>query len=127
MEQIKNKFIHFKTSAKFKEQLEAGNIKDTSVCFIKDTNQIYTHGQYYDCSELTDEKIVGSSLVGYTESQETNEALDLSSSDTIISAFGKLVKAIKDNEEVESAAFVKLRDSIGLDENLNYETGGVAA
>lgn len=121
---INNKFVHFKTSAKFKEQLEAGNIKDTSVCFIKDTNQIYTHGQYYDCSELTDEKIVGSSLVGYTESQETNEALDLSSSDTIISAFGKLVKAIKDNEEVESAAFVKLRDSIGLDENLNYETGG---
>lgn len=121
---INNKFVHFKTSAKFKEQLEAGNIKDTSVCFIKDTNQIYTHGQYYDCSELTDEKVVGSSLVGYAESQETNEALDLSSSDTIISAFGKLVKAIKDNEEVESAAFVKLRDSIGLDENLNYETGG---
>ena len=121
---INNKFVHFKTSAKFKEQLEAGNIKDTSVCFIKDTNQIYTHGQYYDCSELTNEKVVGSSLVGYAESQETNEALDLSSSDTIISAFGKLVKAIKDNEEVESAAFVKLRDSIGLDENLNYETGG---
>lgn len=121
---INNKFVHFKTSAKFQEQLEAGNIKDTSVCFIKDTNQIYTHGQYYDCSELTDEKVVGSSLVGYAESQETNEALDLSSSDTIISAFGKLVKAIKDNEEVESAAFVKLRDSIGLDENLNYETGG---
>lgn len=121
---INNKFVHFKTSAKFKEQLEAGNIKDTSVCFIKDTNQIYTHGQYYDCSELTDEKVVSSSLVGYAESQETNEALDLSSSDTIISAFGKLVKAIKDNEEVESAAFVKLRDSIGLDENLNYETGG---
>lgn len=121
---INNKFVHFKMSAKFKEQLEAGNIKDTSVCFIKDTNQIYTHGQYYDCSELTDEKVVSSSLVGYAESQETNEALDLSSSDTIISAFGKLVKAIKDNEEVESAAFVKLRDSIGLDENLNYETGG---
>lgn len=121
---INNKFVHFKTSAKFKEQLEAGNIKDTSVCFIKDTNQIYTHGQYYDCSELTDEKVVGSSLVGYVESQETNETLDLSSSDTIISAFSKLVKAIKDNEEVESAAFVKLRDSIGLDENLNYETEG---
>lgn len=73
---------------------------------------------------MTDEKVVGSSLVGYAESQETNEALDLSSSDTIISAFGKLVKAIKDNEEVESTAFVKLRDSIGLDENLNYEAGG---
>lgn len=31
---INNKFVHFKTSAKFKEQLEAGNIKDTSVCFV---------------------------------------------------------------------------------------------
>ena len=121
---INKKLVHFKTFAKFNEELSAGNILDTSICWIKDTKQIWTHGQFYDCSSLTDEDIVRTALVGYTESVETNENLDLTAEDTIVGAFGKLVKAIKDNEEVDSAAFVKLRDSIGLDENLNYETGG---
>lgn len=119
---INNKFVHFKTSAKFNEELSAGNILDTSICWIKDTKQIWAHGQFYDCSSLTDEDIVRTTLVGYTESVETNENLDLTAEDTIVGAFGKLVKAIKDNEEVDSAAFVKLRDSVGLDENLGFST-----
>lgn len=119
---INKKLVHFKTFAKFNEELSAGNILDTSICWIKDTKQIWTHGQFYDCSSLTDEDIVKTVLVGYTESVETNENLDLTAEDTIVGAFGKLVKAIKDNEEVDSAAFVKLRDSIGLDENLGFST-----
>lgn len=119
---INKKLVHFKTFAKFNEELSAGNILDTSICWIKDTKQIWTHGQFYDCSSLTDENIVGTTLVGYTESVETNENLDLTAEDTIVGAFGKLVKAIKDNEEVDSAAFVKLRDSVGLDENLGFST-----
>ena len=119
---INKKLVHFKTFAKFNEELSAGNILDTSICWIKDTKQIWTHGQFYDCSSLTDEDIVGTALVGYTESVETNENLDLTAEDTIVGAFGKLVKAIKDNKEVDSAAFVKLRDSVGLDENLGFST-----
>lgn len=119
---INKKLVHFKTFAKFNEELSAGNILDTSICWIKDTKQIWTHGQFYDCSSLTDEDIVRTALVGYTESVETNENLDLTAEDTIVGAFGKLVKAIKDNEEVDSAAFVKLRDSVGLDENLGFST-----
>ena len=119
---INKKLVHFKTFAKFNEELSAGNILETSICWIKDTKQIWTHGQFYDCSSLTDEDIVRTALVGYTESVETNENLDLTAEDTIVGAFGKLVKAIKDNEEVDSAAFVKLRDSIGLDENLGFST-----
>jgi len=119
---INKKLVHFKTFAKFNEELSAGNILDTSICWIKDTKQIWTHGQFYDCSSLTDEDIVGTALVGYAESVETNENLDLTAEDTIVEAFGKLVKAIKDNEEVDSAAFVKLRDSVGLDENLGFST-----
>lgn len=119
---INKKLVHFKTFAKFNEELSAGNILDTSICWIKDTKQIWTHGQFYDCSSLTDEDVVRTALVGYTESVETNENLDLTAEDTIVGAFGKLVKAIKDNEEVDSAALVKLRDSVGLDENLGFST-----
>ena len=43
------KLIHFQTLANFEAQLSAGNILDTSICFIKDANKIWTHGQFYDC------------------------------------------------------------------------------
>lgn len=57
MEQIKNKFIHFKTESKFNEALQGGGgITDKHIVFIKDVRKIYTHGQYYDC-DLTDEQV----------------------------------------------------------------------
>ena len=49
---INKKLIHFKTKQKFNEELANGNILDTSIVFIQDSKQIYTHGQYYgDLSE----------------------------------------------------------------------------
>lgn len=47
---INKKLVHFGTFANFQKELSAGNILDTSIVFIKDTQQIYTHGQYYNCS-----------------------------------------------------------------------------
>lgn len=51
---INKKLIHFQKLATFKEQLAANNILDTSIVFIKDAQQIWTHGQLYSCS-LTEE------------------------------------------------------------------------
>lgn len=117
---INKKLVHFKTFANFKSELDAGNILDTSICWIKDTQQIYTHGQYYNCSGNNIEDILSTTLNGYVESTETNEGLDLTQDDTILSAFGKLTKAIKDNELVESVVINKLKNSIGLNENLEF-------
>lgn len=47
---INKKLIHFQKLATFKEQLAANNILDTSIVFIKDAQQIWTHGQLYSCS-----------------------------------------------------------------------------
>lgn len=47
---INKKLIHFQKLADFQTQLSAGNILDTSIVFIKDAKQIYTHGQLYSCS-----------------------------------------------------------------------------
>lgn len=44
---IKKKLIHFKTKANFLKEKEAGNILNTSIVFIKDTKEIWTHGEYY--------------------------------------------------------------------------------
>lgn len=54
---INKKLIHFRTKAAFTTELNAGNILDTSIVFIKDTKEIWTHGQLYSCSPLTEEEI----------------------------------------------------------------------
>lgn len=50
---IQKKLLHFNDKSNFEIQLERGNILDTSIVFIKNTKQIWTHGQYYD--SVTDE------------------------------------------------------------------------
>ena len=48
---INKKLIHFQRLATFKEQLAANNILDASIVFIKDSQQIWTHGQYYSIAD----------------------------------------------------------------------------
>lgn len=52
MNKIRQPFIHFKTKQTFEDALAAGLIDDdTSVVFIKETQQIFTHGKFYGVSE----------------------------------------------------------------------------
>ena len=44
---INKKLIHFKTKQNFDAEVANSNILDTSICFIKDTQEISTHGQLY--------------------------------------------------------------------------------
>ena len=44
---INKNLIHFKNKETFEKQLSEGNILDTSICFIQDTKEIYTHGTLY--------------------------------------------------------------------------------
>lgn len=44
---ITKKLVHFKTQANFDKELNAGNIADTSIVFIKNTQRIWTHGTYF--------------------------------------------------------------------------------
>lgn len=47
MTEIKQQFIQAKTKSGFKSRLEAGDIRDTSIVFIEDSDQIWTKGKYY--------------------------------------------------------------------------------
>lgn len=47
MTEIKQQFIRVKTKSNFENRLEAGDVKDTSIAFIEDTDQIWTKGKYY--------------------------------------------------------------------------------
>ena len=48
---ITNRFAYFKTSAAFQTALATPGIPQTTIVFIADTKQIYTHGIYFDCSQ----------------------------------------------------------------------------
>lgn len=53
---INKKLIHFKSKEKFNEELANANIKDTSIVFIQDSKEIWTHSQFY-ATPLTIEEI----------------------------------------------------------------------
>ena len=48
---ITNRFAYFKTAAAFQTALTTPGIPQTTIVFIADTKQIYTHGIYFDCSQ----------------------------------------------------------------------------
>lgn len=47
MEELDNIFLNYKTKSEFIKSLEQGIIKDTSIAFIEDVREIFTHGRYY--------------------------------------------------------------------------------
>lgn len=50
---INKKLIHFKTYAAYKKEVDAGNIPDYSIVFIKDAKKIVTHGWEGNLDSLT--------------------------------------------------------------------------
>lgn len=46
---INKPLIHFQEKSSFDKALTNGEITDKSLCFIKDVQEIYTHGQLYSC------------------------------------------------------------------------------
>lgn len=65
MAKITNRFVHFKTKASFTSRLEAGDIQESSVVFIQDANEIWTHGTYYKCDISEAEVIALINSKGY--------------------------------------------------------------
>lgn len=52
MATINKKLVHFNLRTEFEKRKAAGDILESSICWIKDAKLIYTHGTYYDCSTL---------------------------------------------------------------------------
>lgn len=65
MAKITNRFVHFKTKTSFTSRLGAGDIQESSVVFIQDANEIWTHGTYYKCDISEAEVIALINSKGY--------------------------------------------------------------
>ena len=89
---INKKLIHFTNKTNFLNEYNKGNILPTSIVFIQDAKQIWTHNEFYSCP-FTEEEInlllVGSNikLNGYTE---ITSPIEISAADTVNQAFGKI-------------------------------------
>lgn len=49
---INKNLIHCKNKSTIEQEIANGNILDTSIVFIQDTREIWTHGTFYSCNEL---------------------------------------------------------------------------
>ena len=68
---INKKLIHFKNKEAFDRELQAGNIMDTSICWIPDAKFIYTRGTYWYCSSKSGAEI--QQLISDIETQLSNK------------------------------------------------------
>lgn len=77
----KYRLVHFNTRLEFDNQVQNWEeINDNEfwncLVFIKDTKEIYTHGQFYDCAKYNDEELnqLVSDLSKKTDELESDKA-----------------------------------------------------
>ena len=105
---VRYKFVHFNKRSDFDSYVPNpesnsanGNEYYNYVVFIKDTKEIYTHGQFYNCSDSGDSSI-----------DEILEELKSSiNSKADLSSLEALIKEVEENEEVTAAALTELHEN----------------
>lgn len=116
---INKKLIHFRTKTAFTTELNAGNILDTSIVFIKDTKEIWTHGQLYSCS-LTEEEITSIIENSQSISNLTNalnnkvdkvEGKQLSTNDYTTAEKNKLAEALDKLAKIRNTQLSHINDT----------------
>ena len=82
---ITNRFAYFKTSAAFQTALTTPGIPKTTIVFIEDTKQIYTHGIYFDCSQDAESigELIQAAIVNDLTTGGTDKALSAEQGKTL--------------------------------------------
>ena len=89
---INKKLIHFKNKTDFQTQYNAGNLLNTSIVFIQDAKQIWTHGQFYSCPFTEEEikQLFTGANIKLDNYSEIESPIDIKATDTVNEAFGKI-------------------------------------
>ena len=82
---ITNRFAYFKTLAAFQTALTTPGIPQTTIVFIQDTKQIYTHGIYFDCSQDAESigELIQAAIVNDLTTGGTDKALSAEQGKTL--------------------------------------------
>lgn len=111
---INKKLIHFNKKEDFNKELESGNILDKSIVFIKDSNQIYTHGKFYDGASPNWEAEEGEA--GYIENKPETKTYKITNIGlTVIAGYVNATNDVRgftnsDKEAIE--AFIKNNEDL---------------
>lgn len=100
---INKKLIHFQSKQTFLNEYNNGNILPTSIVFIQDAKQIWTHDEFYSCPFTEDEikQLIGGDKIkldGYT----TDGPIEILATDTVNEAFGKIEDYINSFSELNA-------------------------
>ena len=137
MATINEQFIQVKTKANFESRLSAGDVKDTSIAFIEDTNEVWAKGHYYPCpysaTEITNllnnkvDKESGKSLVAdelITKLSGLNDQASITAAinavKTAVDAYTVNGKTISTNPTI-NASEVPITDTLGYFDSSNVE------
>ena len=101
---INKKLIHFKNKQKFNEELANGNILETSIVFIQDTQEIYTHGIFYDGKQVDLSNIETSIQNILNNKQDNISDLEVIRNGAALGATAVQPNAIADMETKTNAA-----------------------
>ena len=125
MATINNKLIHFKSKSDFDGRYAEttdggktyGDFLGTSIVFIQDAKQIWTHGQFYDANEAT------LASLGITVTAEELNYLDGATSNvqTQLNEIKESVDSISDPYEINLTNLLSAEDS----ESISTAIGGI--
>ena len=97
MATLSNFFLHYQTKAGFTVDKEAGKVSDSSISFIKDTKEVYTHGVFYQCS--VDLEIVKQQIQAVIVQDINSAATDKVVSQAVVKvAIEKVMKSLSESE-----------------------------
>lgn len=101
---VKNKFIHFNTRSGFDSKVPNpelnsadGNEFYNYIVFIRDTKEIYTHGQFYGCSEFDNSETDNSEIIKMIEDLNNN--------------LNELSLEVEESQEVAAASLNELHEN----------------
>lgn len=114
---INKKLIHFQTREAFNTQLESNNILDTSIVFIKDTQEIWTHGQFYPAS-----------IIGEIEGTAYDGAKGKANADNIAKINSISDNMMKDIAEIQNTLYLPYKAvDLGLPSGILWADRNIGA
>lgn len=124
---INKKLIHFEKKQTFNNELAKGNILGTSIVFIQDAQQIWTHGQFYDASTI-DLSNIEESIQNLTNNKvDKVSGKGLSTNDYTTTEKNKL-KGIEENANnyVLPSATTTVKGGVVIGDNIDISSGKIS-
>ena len=126
---INKKLIHFQSKKTFLNEYNNGNILPSSIVFIRDAKQIWTHDEFYSCPFTEDEinQLIAGNKIKLDGYIEIDSPIEISATDTVNEAFGKIEDYLNSFSELNAILVDtgKIEGNRAIQDIKNQDTGQV--